>query len=97
VLRQPPNTVPWVWVEPTRRRHYQGGNSGKRKGCHAKLFDMCLLRLPPRGGPEYMADATALGTALAQDGHQLVYGAGDVGLMGAVARAAQAAGVRPSA
>jgi len=39
-----------------------------------------------------MADATALGTALAQNGHRLVYGAGDVGLMGAVARAAQAAG-----
>jgi uncharacterized protein (TIGR00730 family) len=39
-----------------------------------------------------MADATALGTALAQGGHRLVYGAGDVGLMGAVARAAQAAG-----
>ncbi len=36
--------------------------------------------------------ATALGTALARDGHRLVYGAGDVGLMGAVARAAQAAG-----
>jgi len=36
--------------------------------------------------------ATALGTELARDGHRLVYGAGDVGLMGAVARAAQAAG-----
>jgi hypothetical protein len=39
-----------------------------------------------------MADATALGTALAGNGYRLVYGAGDVGLMGAVARAAQAAG-----
>jgi hypothetical protein len=39
-----------------------------------------------------MADATALGTALAEGGYRLVYGAGDVGLMGAVARAAQAAG-----
>jgi uncharacterized protein (TIGR00730 family) len=39
-----------------------------------------------------MVEATALGTALARDGHRLVYGAGDVGLMGAVARAAQAAG-----
>jgi predicted Rossmann-fold nucleotide-binding protein len=35
-----------------------------------------------------MADATALGTALAQAGQRLVYGAGDVGLMGAVARGA---------
>ncbi|MGP1355942.1 TIGR00730 family Rossman fold protein [Roseicyclus sp.] len=42
--------------------------------------------------PEYMADATALGTALACEGYRLVYGAGDVGLMGAVARAAQTAG-----
>ncbi len=46
----------------------------------------------PGADPEYMADATALGAALAQAGHRLVYGAGDVGLMGAVARAAQAAG-----
>jgi len=46
----------------------------------------------PGADPEYMADATALGAALARDGHRLVYGAGDVGLMGAVARAAQAAG-----
>jgi uncharacterized protein (TIGR00730 family) len=39
-----------------------------------------------------MADATALGQALARAGLRLVYGAGDVGLMGAVARAAQGAG-----
>jgi uncharacterized protein (TIGR00730 family) len=46
----------------------------------------------PGADPAFMADATALGTALAQAGQRLVYGAGDVGLMGAVARAAQAAG-----
>jgi uncharacterized protein (TIGR00730 family) len=46
----------------------------------------------PGADPEYMADATALGAALAQAGLRLVYGAGDVGLMGAVARAAQGAG-----
>jgi uncharacterized protein (TIGR00730 family) len=46
----------------------------------------------PGVDPAFMADATALGTALAQAGQRLVYGAGDVGLMGAVARAAQAAG-----
>ena len=40
----------------------------------------------------YLDDATAFGTALAEKGWRLVYGAGDVGLMGAVARAAQAAG-----
>jgi len=39
-----------------------------------------------------MADAERLGTGLALAGVRLVYGAGDVGLMGAVARAAQTAG-----
>jgi len=40
----------------------------------------------------YAKAATDLGTALAEKGWRLVYGAGDVGLMGAVAQAAQAAG-----
>jgi uncharacterized protein (TIGR00730 family) len=39
-----------------------------------------------------MEAATRLGEALAHAGMRLVYGAGDVGLMGAVARAAQGAG-----
>ena len=42
--------------------------------------------------PRYEAEATALGRWIAGEGWRLVYGAGDVGLMGAVARAAQAAG-----
>ncbi len=42
--------------------------------------------------PAYERDAIATGTALADEGWRLVYGAGDVGLMGAVARAAQSAG-----
>jgi len=42
--------------------------------------------------PEYAKQATALGTALADNDWRLVYGAGDVGLMGTVARAAQTAG-----
>ena len=42
--------------------------------------------------PAYRAAAEALGTALAGAGMRLVYGAGDVGLMGAVAGAAIAAG-----
>ena len=58
-----------------------------------KGFAVCVY-CGARGGidPLYMAQATALGTTLATEGWQLVYGAGDVGLMGAVARAAQAAG-----
>lgn len=42
--------------------------------------------------PAYMHEAEVLGTGLADAGLRLVYGAGDVGLMGSVARAAQAAG-----
>ena len=42
--------------------------------------------------PEYEAEATALGQLIAREDWRLVYGAGDVGLMGAVARAAQAEG-----
>lgn len=42
--------------------------------------------------PAYVDAASAFGDALAQNGWRLVYGAGDVGLMGAVARAAQQAG-----
>jgi len=46
----------------------------------------------PGADPAYMSAATELGTALADAGLRLVYGAGDVGIMGAVARSAQAAG-----
>lgn len=42
--------------------------------------------------PAYSQAAQELGKALASQGWRLVYGAGDVGLMGEVARAAQAAG-----
>ncbi|MAC80774.1 MAG: TIGR00730 family Rossman fold protein [Rhodobacteraceae bacterium] len=42
--------------------------------------------------PAYAEQARGFGTALADEGWRLVYGAGDVGLMGEVARAAQAAG-----
>lgn len=42
--------------------------------------------------PAYATDAHAIGEALAQNKWRLVYGAGDVGLMGTVARAAQGAG-----
>ena len=42
--------------------------------------------------PAYAEAARTLGRGLAERGMRLVYGAGDVGLMGEVARAAQAAG-----
>jgi len=43
----------------------------------------------PGSDPAYETAATRLGTGIAAKGWRLVYGAGDVGLMGAVARAAQ--------
>ncbi|MFU1478892.1 TIGR00730 family Rossman fold protein [Roseovarius sp. C7] len=42
--------------------------------------------------PAYAEAAETLGKTLAKEGWQLVYGAGDIGLMGLVARANQAAG-----
>lgn len=48
----------------------------------------------PGARPAYMADAEETGAMLARNGWQLVYGAGDVGLMGRVARSAQAAGAK---
>jgi uncharacterized protein (TIGR00730 family) len=46
----------------------------------------------PGAQPLYAEGARDLGRALAEHGFRLVYGAGDVGLMGEVARAALAAG-----
>jgi hypothetical protein len=46
----------------------------------------------PGNDPHFVEAATALGTALARGGHELVYGGGRTGLMGAVADAAVAAG-----
>lgn len=42
--------------------------------------------------PAYQDAAEAFGRIIAQEGWRLVYGAGDVGLMGSVARSAQLAG-----
>jgi len=44
--------------------------------------------------PAYVREARAVGAALAAAGYDLVYGAGDLGLMGETARAAQQAGAR---
>jgi len=48
----------------------------------------------PGARPAYAAAAREFGQAIAAEGWRLVYGAGDVGLMGEVARAAQSAGAR---
>ena len=44
------------------------------------------------GSADYVTAARELGTRIATEGWRLVYGAGDVGLMGALANAAQQAG-----
>ncbi|MEO1238768.1 MAG: TIGR00730 family Rossman fold protein [Pseudomonadota bacterium] len=46
----------------------------------------------PGNDPAFLAAAREMGTRIAANGWRLVYGAGDVGLMGAVAEAAIAAG-----
>jgi len=57
------------------------------------LFSVCVYCGSRAGAdPAYGQAATALGTALAGANMRLVYGAGDIGLMGAVARAAKDAG-----
>lgn len=57
---------------------------------HPSVCVYCGSR--PGRRPEYSATARALGTLIAAEGWRLVYGAGDVGLMGEVARTAQQAG-----
>jgi hypothetical protein len=56
-----------------------------------RSFSVCVY-CGSRDGvdPAYAQTATECGTMLAHNGWRLVYGAGDVGLMGRVARAAQA-------
>jgi uncharacterized protein (TIGR00730 family) len=57
------------------------------------MFSLCVY-CGSRSGvdPRYAEAAIALGTALGQGGHRLVYGGADIGLMGAVADATLAAG-----
>jgi uncharacterized protein (TIGR00730 family) len=61
----------------------------------ASARSVCVFCGSRRGSdPAHTAAAAELGGALAAAGLRLVYGAGDVGLMGAVARAAATAGGR---
>lgn len=59
------------------------------------LNSVCVFCASSNGvDPAFMAGAEQLGAALARDGVRLVYGGGGVGLMGACAHAAHAAGGR---
>ena len=58
-----------------------------------RAFAACLFCGSRNGNdPAFSAAARGLGAALAAGGHRLVYGAGDRGLMGEAARAAQTSG-----
>lgn len=60
-----------------------------------KINSVCLFCGSNRGvRPEYESAARAFGAALAEQGITLVYGAGNIGLMGVAADAALAAGGR---
>ena len=70
---------------------YQGGNLGQVQGITMKTLSVCVYcGARPGIDPAYMTAATDLGRALAEADMRLVYGAGDAGIMGAVARAADA-------
>lgn len=61
----------------------------------ALLKSICVFCGARSGtNPAHTAAAIAMGRAIAENGWRLVYGAGDVGLMGEVARAAQTAGAQ---
>lgn len=60
---------------------------------HHSDFSVCVFCGSRAGArPIYLQQARELGQLIAAEGWRLVYGAGDVGLMGAVANAAQQAG-----
>ena len=72
-----------------------GQSEGFNEGLTMSLFpkSVCVYCGSRDGNaPEYAKAATATGQMLVRNGWRLVYGAGDVGLMGRVANAVQAAG-----
>jgi len=65
----------------------------KEKGIEMQNISVCVYCGSRFGtSADFKAQATNLGQRIAGEKWRLVYGAGDVGLMGAVARAAQGAG-----
>ena len=62
-------------------------------GDNRPMFSLCVYCGARTGAdPRYAEAARALGTALGEGGHRLVYGGGHAGLMGTVADATLAAG-----
>ena len=70
-----------------------GSKARRRSGGGGGIRSVCVYcGASPGARPEYATAAEALGTALAAAGIKLVYGGGNVGLMGKVASACAAAG-----
>ena len=54
-----------------------------------RTYSICVYcGARPGADPRYMEAATELGQQIGKNGWRLVYGAGDVGIMGEVARSA---------
>ena len=71
-----------------------GADAGRDRGAADRL-SVCVFCASSSGLPEvYRRGARELGAELARRGHRLVYGGGDVGLMGELARAAHRQGGR---
>jgi uncharacterized protein (TIGR00730 family) len=76
-----------------RARTGQPIGAARRKVFVAQLASVCVYCGSSNAAdPEYFALARRFGAACAQHGVRLIYGGGDVGLMGATARAAHDAG-----
>lgn len=70
--------------------HIQGMNSPDKPASLAQICVYCGSG--PGTDPAFIEAATALGTAMAKEGIGLVYGGGDMGMMGAVADAVRGNG-----
>lgn len=69
------------------------GQSNPFSGFDMSLRSVCIFcGSRPGRNPAYARAARATGEMLARNGWRLVFGAGDIGLMGAVAEAAETAG-----
>jgi uncharacterized protein (TIGR00730 family) len=77
-------------VKPGDKLVTDGSSDGGTAGTLLSVGVFCGSRLG--NDPAHRDAAVALGEAIARRGWRLVYGGGDVGLMGVTARSAQAAG-----
>jgi len=89
-----PTRTPRAWLPDHSNPAITGQNTALQNRIIFMVMRSVCVFCGSRSGarPAYSAAATDLGQMLADQGWRLVYGAGDVGLMGTTARAAQQAG-----